>query len=200
MLGHPNLMFIDRVEGPLGTMIVVQDTEERLRALDFHDFEPRMRRLLRLHYGTESADFILQERKTTPAIGRALEAYFAGDLTAIDTLAVKTGGTSFQQSVWKALRAITPGTTLSYGELARRLGRPTSARAVGLANGANPVAIVVPCHRLIGADASLTGYGGGIDRKRWLLAHESAFRSKSDSIASSRPARTLAHRKAVIER
>jgi methylated-DNA-[protein]-cysteine S-methyltransferase len=122
----------------------------------------------------------LQARKTTPAIGRALEAYFAGDLTAIDTLSVKTAGTSFQQTVWKALRAISPGTTLSYGELARRLGRPNSARAVGLANGSNPVAIVVPCHRLIGADASLTGYGGGIGRKRWLLAHESALRSKRD--------------------
>jgi methylated-DNA-[protein]-cysteine S-methyltransferase len=180
MLDPPNMMFIDRVEGPLGTMIVVQDTEGRLCALDFHDFEPRMRRLLRLHCGTEGADFVLQERKTTPTIIRALEAYFAGDLTAIDTLSVKTAGTSFQQTVWKALRAISPGTTLSYGELARRLGRPNSARAVGLANGSNPVAIVVPCHRLIGADASLTGYGGGIGRKRWLLAHESALRSKPD--------------------
>jgi methylated-DNA-[protein]-cysteine S-methyltransferase len=176
----PKIMFIDRVEGPLGTMIVVQDTQERLRALDFLDFEPRMRRLLRLHCGTEGADFVLEERRSTPAIRRALEAYFSGDLTAIDTLSVETAGTPFQQTVWTALRAISPGTTLSYGELARRLGRANSARAVGLANGSNPVAIVVPCHRLIGADAKLTGYGGGIGRKRWLLTHEGAFRSKCD--------------------
>jgi methylated-DNA-[protein]-cysteine S-methyltransferase len=185
-LQPPATMFIDRIEGPLGTMIVVQDTEERLRALDFHDFEPRMRRLLRLRCGTEGTDFVLQERKTAPAIRRALEAYFAGDLGAIDILPVETAGTAFQRNVWMALRAITPGTTLSYGELARRLERPNSARAVGLANGANPIAIVVPCHRLIGADSSLTGYGGGIGRKRRLLAHESAFRSKCVSDPPSR--------------
>jgi methylated-DNA-[protein]-cysteine S-methyltransferase len=85
-----------------------------------------------------------------------------------------TAGTSFQREVWAALRKIRPGTTLSYGALAQQLGRPTSVRAVGLANGANPVAIVVPCHRVIGADASLTGYGGGIERKKWLLTHEGA--------------------------
>src|SRR5438105_11562951 len=79
-----------------------------------------------------------------------------------------------QREVWAALRGIRPGTTLSYGALARKLGRPNSARAVGLANGANPIAIVVPCHRVIGADASLTGYGGGVDRKHWLLTHEGA--------------------------
>jgi methylated-DNA-[protein]-cysteine S-methyltransferase len=171
-LPPPELLFIDRIEGPLGTMIVVHDPEERLHALDFYDFEQRMRRLLGLHYGTEGSDFVLQSRETAPAIRLPLEAYFAGQLTAIDRIPVKTAGTSFQRAVWAALREIPPGTTVSYGELAGRLGRPKSARAVGLANGANPVAIVVPCHRVIGADASLTGYGGGIERKRWLLAHE----------------------------
>jgi methylated-DNA-[protein]-cysteine S-methyltransferase len=155
-------------------MLLIHDPEERVRALDFHDFEARMQRLLRLHYGMGRADFVVESRKAPAAIRKALAGYFAGDLTAIDAVPVATSGTSFQREVWAALREIQPGTTLSYGALARELGRPKSVRAVGLANGANPVAIVVPCHRVIGADASLTGYGGGIDRKRWLLTHEGA--------------------------
>jgi len=124
--------------------------------------------------GVRRSDFVVKNRKTPLAIREALVAYFAGDLTAIDGVSVTTAGTSFQREVWAALRKIRPGTTLSYGALAQQLGRPTSVRAVGLANGANPVAIVVPCHRVIGADASLTGYGGGIERKKWLLTHEGA--------------------------
>jgi methylated-DNA-[protein]-cysteine S-methyltransferase len=170
----PEPLFIDRIDGPIGTMLVFHDAEERLRALDFHDYEPRMRRLLRLHWGQEGREFVVKNRKTPRAIQEALAAYFAGDLTAIDAVPVMTAGTPFQREVWAALRKIRPGTTLSYGALAQRLGRPTSVRAVGLANGANPVAIVVPCHRVIGADASLTGYGGGIERKKWLLMHEGA--------------------------
>lgn len=170
----PQMFFIDPVKSPVGTMLLIHDPEERLRALDFHDFETRMRQLLRLHYGKDGGDFVLKSRETPAAIRRALAGYFAGDLTAIDAIPVATVGTSFQREVWAALRGIRPGTTLSYGALARKLGRPNSARAVGLANGANPIAIVVPCHRVIGADASLTGYGGGVDRKRWLLAHEGA--------------------------
>ena len=81
--------------------------------------------------------------------------------------------TASQQRVWRALCDIAYGETISYGELARRIGQPAAARAVGLANGQNPIAIVVPCHRVIGANGSLTGYGGGLERKRWLLAHES---------------------------
>jgi methylated-DNA-[protein]-cysteine S-methyltransferase len=103
-----------------------------------------------------------------------VHAYFAGDLSAIERLAVVTGGTDFQREVWAALRRIPAGRTLSYGALATQLGRPKAVRAVGLANGANPIGIVVPCHRVIGADGSLTGYGGGLERKRWLLAHEGA--------------------------
>jgi methylated-DNA-[protein]-cysteine S-methyltransferase len=155
-------------------MLLIHDPEERVRALDFHDFEARMRRLLRLHYGGDGRDFVLKSRRVPAAIRQALAHYFAGDLTAIDSIPVTTGGTSFQREVWAALRRIRPGTTLSYGTLAQELGRPKSVRAVGLANGANPIAVVVPCHRVIGADASLTGYGGGIDRKRWLLTHEGA--------------------------
>jgi methylated-DNA-[protein]-cysteine S-methyltransferase len=155
-------------------MLLIHDPEERVRALDFHDFEARMRRLLRLHYGRDGAGFVVRSRKAPAAIRRALAGYFAGDLAAIDAVPVATAGTPFQREVWAALRKIQPGTTLSYGALARELERPKSVRAVGLANGANPIAIVVPCHRVIGADASLTGYGGGIDRKIWLLTHEGA--------------------------
>ncbi len=103
-----------------------------------------------------------------------MEAYFAGQRDALSQIAWRTAGTPFQQKVWRALAEIPVGTTISYGELARRVGSPAAVRAVGLANGANPVGVVVPCHRVIGADGSLTGYGGGLDRKRWLLEHEGA--------------------------
>ena len=103
-----------------------------------------------------------------------MQAYFAGELDAIENLPVETGGTAFQRQVWAALRQIPRGQTESYGELAARIGRPRAVRAVGLANGANPVGIVVPCHRVIGANGTMTGYGGGVDRKRWLLEHEGA--------------------------
>jgi methylated-DNA-[protein]-cysteine S-methyltransferase len=100
-----------------------------------------------------------------------LQAYFAGELREFE-LPLAAEGTPFQQRVWRALCDIPYGETISYGELARRIGQPTASRAVGLANGQNPIAIVVPCHRVIGANGTLTGYGGGLERKRWLLAHE----------------------------
>jgi methylated-DNA-[protein]-cysteine S-methyltransferase len=170
----PEPLFIDRVKSPIGTMLIVHDPEERVRALDFHDCEPRMRHLLKLHWGRDGVDFVVKCRSAPTTIRAALASYFAGDLAAIEAIPVMTAGTSFQRQVWAALRTTRAGTTLGYGALAQKLGHPRSARAVGLANGANPVAIVVPCHRVIGADASLTGYGGGIDRKKWLLTHEGA--------------------------
>jgi methylated-DNA-[protein]-cysteine S-methyltransferase len=102
---------------------------------------------------------------------RQLRAYFAGRLASFE-LPLNPAGTAFQKSVWQALLAVPHGATASYGEIATAIGKPRGARAVGLANGRNPIAIVVPCHRIIGRDGSLTGYGGGLDRKRWLLAHE----------------------------
>jgi methylated-DNA-[protein]-cysteine S-methyltransferase len=102
-----------------------------------------------------------------------LRAYFAGELTAFD-LPLAMHGTEFQRRVWAGLLEIPYGETMSYGELAAHVGSPGASRAVGLANGRNPVAIVVPCHRVIGADGSLTGYGGGLERKTWLLEHEAA--------------------------
>jgi methylated-DNA-[protein]-cysteine S-methyltransferase len=109
-----------------------------------------------------------------------LQAYFGGELQSFD-LPLAMNGTPFQQTVWSALRNIPYGATISYGELARRIGKPKASRAVGLANGSNPLSIVVPCHRVIGADGSLTGYGGGLERKRWLLRHERApFRDQAE--------------------
>jgi methylated-DNA-[protein]-cysteine S-methyltransferase len=107
-----------------------------------------------------------------------LDAYFAGELTDFD-FAMEMRGTDFQRRVWAALCEIPYGETISYGELARRVGNPKASRAVGLANGRNPIAIVVPCHRVIGADGSLTGYGGGLERKVWLLGHETSHSSGS---------------------
>jgi O-6-methylguanine DNA methyltransferase len=104
-----------------------------------------------------------------------LDAYFAGDLVAFD-VTLNLVGTDFQRRVWAQLQAIPYGETISYGELAARVGNANASRAVGLANGKNPVSIIVPCHRVIGADGSLTGYGGGLDRKTWLLDHERTSR------------------------
>lgn len=114
------------------------------------------------------------DRPDPSAARRALEAYFAGQFEAIDTLAVESGGTVFQRQVWSALRAIPAGETITYRMLAQRVDRPKAIRAAGLANGTNPVSIVVPCHRVVGSDGALTGYGGGLERKAWLLAHEGA--------------------------
>jgi len=152
---------------PIGMVYVISDGTA-IRAIDFEGYEARMDRLLVRHYGRHT---LHAARDPGEAVSR-LTAYFAGDLTAIDALAVATNGTPFQRQVWTTLRGIPAGTTTSYGTIAERIGRPTACRAVGLAIGSNPVGIVVPCHRVIGANARLTGYGGGIERKQWLLTHE----------------------------
>ena len=151
-------------------MLVATDHDGNLRALDWEDYESRMYRLLRLHYGNNAVH--LEPGRSKSNVRYALEAYLSGDLEAIDTIPVKTRGTSFQKEVWAALRTIPAGKTTSYGALATQLNRRNAVRAVGMANGANPISVVVPCHRVIGADGSLTGYGGGLERKRWLLEHE----------------------------
>jgi methylated-DNA-[protein]-cysteine S-methyltransferase len=164
----PDGLAFDRITTPAGEALVMWDEEQRLRVFDWAGYETRMRRLLVRHYGPIEP----QAAVAPQPLKAALSAYFDGDLTSLDAIACATGGTSFQRAVWAALRSIPAGTTLSYGALAQRIGRPAAVRAVGLANGANPIGVVVPCHRVIGADGSLTGYGGGIERKRWLLRHE----------------------------
>lgn len=161
-------LFRHRYASPVGEIILITDQDGVLRVLDFDDHEPRMQRLLKRHYG-EAA---LTDGPTPAAVREALDRYFAGELEAIDDLPTRTGGTDFQRTVWAALRGIPAGQTWSYGQLALHIGSPKAVRAVGLANGANPIGLVVPCHRVIGANGSLTGYGGGIERKRWFLEHE----------------------------
>lgn len=159
---------VDRLKTPIGTALLVIDTDGALRALDWEDFESRMKELLRRQLGAIG----LQDGRAPRAIRSALSAYFDGDLGRLGAIEWRVAGTPFQRKVWNALSKIPVGTTLSYGALAARLKMPLAVRAVGHANGANPISVVVPCHRLIGADGSLVKYGGGLHRKRWLLRHE----------------------------
>lgn len=171
---RPLRLFLDSAPSPLGELLLVTDETGLLRAVDFHDFEPRLRRLLRLHYG----DLPLEAGEAPAETKAAFARYFAGDIAALSALPWDTGGTPFQRAVWRALAAIRPGETVTYSELARRVERPAAIRAVGAANGANPLSLVAPCHRVIGMSGALTGYAGGIDRKRWLLAHEGVVQAK----------------------
>ena len=164
----PETLILDRIASPVGEVLLVADAEGAVRALDFADYEARMRRLLARHCPGAA----LAEGRAPEPLRRAVAAYFEGDLRALDGVTVKTGGTAFQRAVWAALRAIPAGETRSYGQLAAAVGAPRAVRAAGLANGQNPVAVIVPCHRVIGANGTLTGYAGGLERKRWLLAHE----------------------------
>lgn len=163
-------LFIDRIHTPIGELLLVADAAGKLRAVDWSDYEPRMLRLLRLHYGKKG--YRLEPAHNPHGLRDAMDRYFAGDVEAINDIPVQTSGTPFQRSVWKELRKIPSGAVVSYGKLAGKIARPTAVRAVGLANGSNPIGVVVPCHRVIGSDGSLTGYGGGLERKRWLLEHE----------------------------
>ncbi|HSL23805.1 MAG TPA: methylated-DNA--[protein]-cysteine S-methyltransferase [Vicinamibacterales bacterium] len=116
------------------------------------------------------------ERSNPAGAASALREYFAGRLSVLDSVRADPGGTPFQAAVWRALRGIPAGSTITYADLARRIGVPRAVRAVGAANGANPVPIVIPCHRVIGANGTLVGYGGGMKKKEWLLRHEGADR------------------------
>ena len=165
-------IFLERLQSPIGEVILGTDEAGTLRIVDFADYETRMHKLLERQYG--KGKVVLEKAQKSSDAARAINRYFKGDLDAIKSVKTANGGTEFQRKVWKSLRAIPAGHTTSYGVLARSLGLPQAARAVGLANGANPIAIVVPCHRVVGANGSLTGYGGGMHRKEWLLAHEAA--------------------------
>lgn len=163
---------ISRLKTPIGVALLVTDERGLLRALDWSDHEDRLYRLLRLYYG---ASITLATGKAPADLCTALDGYFTGDLKQLDDIACASAGTEFQRRVWAALQKIPAGKTMSYGALAAKLGKPAAMRAVGAANGANPLSVVVPCHRLIGANGSLIKYGGGLERKRWLLAHEGAL-------------------------
>jgi methylated-DNA-[protein]-cysteine S-methyltransferase len=174
------IFILDRIDTPIGPLMIVSDEAQRLRAIEWEDHDMRMQRLLRRYYGADA--FELRAAVRPAPARRALEAYFAGALDAVAGLETAAAGTDFQRAVWTALRTIPAGQTTSYGGLAAQLGRSNAARAVGLANGANPIPIVVPCHRVIGGDGSLTGFGSGLPRKRWLLDHERRFAHKGDAM------------------
>ena len=162
--------YLTAISSPIGTveMVIAGDA---LEILDFCDANGRLEALIARRYpeGLRRVD------SDPSGIAGKISAYFEGELDAIDRVSARPRGTPFQQTVWKALRTIPCGSTIAYSELAERVGNPQARQAVGQANGRNPVSIVVPCHRVIGADGSLTGYGGGLDRKEWLLRHEGAI-------------------------
>jgi len=164
-------LLLEQRTWPICPLMIVTDDDGILRALEFGDHEDRLHRLLRDHYG----DYTLHKGAAPSSLTKALDAYFSGDIDALNDVQTATAGTSFQREVWQALRTIPAGTTWSYGQLATQIGRPSASRAVGAANGANPIPIVVPCHRVIGANGTLTGFGGGLPRKQWLLEHERRF-------------------------
>jgi methylated-DNA-[protein]-cysteine S-methyltransferase len=168
---QPEALTLDRIATPVGEGLLVTDAEGFLRAFDWTTHELRMRTLMR----RQNPPTELRPGAAPAAVRAAFDAYFEGDRAALTAVRWRTGGTDFQRQVWRALCTIPVGETLTYKGLAERIGRPTATRAVGLANGANPVGIVAPCHRVIGSDGSLTGYGGGLDRKHWLLTHEGAW-------------------------
>ena len=176
------------VKTPLGALTLFADGSH-LVGVEFGDKskgKARLRRTLERAYG----DFDVKRVKDPAGAATRLRRYFAGDAKALDDQPVRGHGTPFQQAVWKALRAIPAGTTRSYGELAKTIGRPSSVRAVGAANGANPVAIFVPCHRIVASDGSAHGYGGGIARKEWLLEHEGARSGAPSRAAKPRAVRS----------
>lgn len=164
------MILSSRIETPIGPLVLLA-REGFLLMLEFEDAKPRVEREMASRFRGETH----QHADDPFGLCSRIRAYFVGDFHAIDGIATDGGGTEFQARVWAELKRIPCGVTLSYGELARRLGDPKAVRAVGTANGRNPISIVVPCHRVIGADGSLTGYGGGVDRKRWLLVHEGAL-------------------------
>ncbi len=167
-------LLLDRIAAPRAAPfeeVWIAVDRDQLVALDFKGYEARMRRLLAKRYAR--VDFV--EKADPCGFSGRLQRYFEGELDALDDIPVETGGTAFQQAAWRALRTIPAGTTATYGEQAARVGRPSAVRAIGAANGQNPVAIVVPCHRVVGANGALTGYAGGVDTKHWLLRHEKAM-------------------------
>jgi methylated-DNA-[protein]-cysteine S-methyltransferase len=160
----------DRIPTPIGEMMLIA-RDGVLLLLEFDEARDRVKREIAARFG----DVELQPATNPFGLSDVIKDYFSGNLRAIDTLLTDGGGTEFERSVWAELRKIPCGVTVSYGSIAKKLGDIQLSRAVGMANGKNPIAIVVPCHRVIGADGTLTGYGGGLHRKEWLLRHEGAL-------------------------
>lgn len=163
------------INTPIGELIIWIDSNDLLQFIGWQAFKQDTLKQLHRFYQTPSIT-LHTSPQPHPTINSLMD-YFAGNIQAIDKLAVAQCGTDFQKKVWQALRAIPAGTTTSYGELAKQIGNPKACRAVGMANNRNPIAIVVPCHRVIGKNNHLIGYAGGLDCKRWLLEHERYYTS-----------------------
>lgn len=176
-------LFVDRIPSPLGTLLVVTDSES-LCALEFEDREARLMDGLQRRYDRVS----LTSTQNPFGLSQQVQAYLEGELDSLQSVPLNPGGTAFQQAVWTALRQIPAGTTASYQDLAIRIGKPAACRAVGMANGRNPIAIAIPCHRIVGSNGKLTGYAGGLERKRWLLEHEGI--QLTDSASASQRSQT----------
>ena len=157
----------DEVPSPIGKILVVL-LDEHLAALDFEGYSDRLHRLLERRFG----QYALSNERNPAGIRVTIGDYFDGSLSALGKASLASYGSPFQERAWQALRTIPPGQCATYAEQAVKIGAPKAARAVGHANALNPIAIAIPCHRVIGTSRSLTGYAGGLDRKRWLLAHE----------------------------
>ena len=161
-------LFLDKMATPVGEITFSFDEKGVLHSLDF--LKEGRSPVFSLERFYKAAN--LKNRKSPDDLRRSLEAYFSGDLLSLEKISIALPGTKFQRSVWEALCEIPAGTTCSYGDIASKLKNPGAMRAVGMANNANPIAIVVPCHRVIGASGAMVGYGSGIARKTWLLRHE----------------------------
>lgn len=161
------IVYCATVTSPIGSVSFLTDGEA-LRALEFVESPQRLVEAFERRHGTVQVD----GEGDPLGVGARLRAYFSGEIRVLENIPVDTDGTPFQRSVWKELLRIPAGSTNSYGRIARELGSPLKTRAVGVANGANPISLVIPCHRVIGEDGTLTGYGGGLTRKAWLLRHE----------------------------
>jgi methylated-DNA-[protein]-cysteine S-methyltransferase len=174
---------IERLDTPLGEAMLIADGDGALRWFEWDDPAHRWEKAYRRRY----PGVALVEKKNPFGHAKALRDYFDGDIFAVDRLDVAFAGTPFQLKVWNALRAIRGGETTTYAALAGRIGNPAAVRAVGLANGQNPISLVVPCHRVIGSNGTLTGYGGGLPRKSWLLDHEARHAGNGLSQRKAKP-------------
>ena len=164
------ILLEDKIDTPLGPLWILCDENFHLRAVEWEEHSDRMEQLLDIHYRTEGYQRVASSNPG--GLSRVMTNYFEGDLSIIESIPTATAGTPFQREVWQALRTIPCVQVMHYGQLAEQLGRPGAARAVGAANGSNPVSVVVPCHRVIGRNGTMTGYAGGVQRKEWLLRHE----------------------------
>ena len=169
-------LFEERFSTPLGEVVIWADDQDQIYALDWSDYTTRMRKLFQRQHPKKSYSVQPSSpRSCASKAAKAVQRYFDGELTALNTVPYTLGGTAFQQQVWQALSTIPCGSTWSYTQLAHAIQRPKAVRAVGSAIGANPISLIIPCHRVIGHNQQLIGYAGGLERKRWLLRHEGAL-------------------------